>query len=149
MCKSASCFHGLSGSSSMKGRRVAKKVLVVDDEHLFRGLLCEYMSGNGYQVFEAQDGVEAVEVFEKERPDIVFLDIRMPRKDGMEALKDIKQIEPEALVVVITASPKDGVREQAMAQGVFDYVSKPLTLDGLEAILERINNADGSRKLPG
>lgn len=127
---------------------MAKKVLVVDDEHLFRSLLCEYMSGNGYQVFEAEDGVEAVEVFEKERPDIVFLDIRMPRKDGMEALRDIKKIEPEALVVVITASPKEGVRDEALALGVFDYVSKPLTLDELESILERIEQVGGFKTLP-
>lgn len=124
-----------------------KKVLVVDDEHLFRSLLSEFLDALGYEVFQAKDGVEAVEAFEQERPDVVFLDIRMPRKDGLEALKEIKDIDPEALVVVITASPKEGIKDEALARGVFDYVSKPITLDRLESILDRLKKAEGSKKL--
>jgi two-component system chemotaxis response regulator CheY len=126
---------------------VKRKVLVVDDEHLFRELLSEFLDALGYQVFQAEDGVEAVEAFERERPHITFLDIRMPRKDGIEALQEIKDIDPEALVVVITASPKEGVKDKALAQGVFDYINKPITLQRLESILERIRQAEGSEKL--
>lgn len=122
---------------------MARKVLVVDDEPLFRGLMCELLRGMGYRVLEASDGEEAVRVFGQERPGVVFLDIQMPRKGGLEALQEIKALQPETLVVVITASPKTSDREVAEAAGVFEYLSKPVSLKSMEELIERIEAARG------
>jgi two-component system chemotaxis response regulator CheY len=125
------------------------KVLVVDDEAVFRGLMCEFLLGKGYQVLEASDGVEAVELFEEERPSLVFMDIQMPRMDGLEAIRRIRLIDPEARVVVITASPKMTNKKVAEETGVLEYLSKPVSLEKLEGLMERLTNEGGPEGAPG
>src|SRR5690606_20416759 len=75
-------------------------------------------------VFEARNGLEAVEVYEAERPDIVLLDVNMPLMDGLEALAKLRQINPDAVVIMITSLAMRRVVEDALAAGALNFIRK-------------------------
>ena len=80
------------------------KILLVDDAAFMRMMLKTTLGQAGYtDVIEAADGAQAVEVYQAEKPDLVFMDITMPNKDGLEALKEIKALDPAATVVMCSA----------------------------------------------
>ncbi len=81
-----------------------KKILIADDEEGIRDLFRFLLETQGFEVFTANDGVEAVEVVKKNSLDIVFLDVHMPKMRGPEALKIIKEIKPEQVVVIFSSS---------------------------------------------
>ncbi len=112
-------------------------VLIVDDSRTSRRVLKDILERAGCQIAgEAVNGKEAVEMYEKLRPDIVTMDITMPEMDGIEALKLIKKAHPEALVMMITAAGQKEKMMEAVKIGAAEFVAKPLTeesaLDALE-----------------
>jgi len=111
------------------------KVLIVDDEDLIRWSLRQKLSQWGYQTFEAGTVKEAIEAFERENPDLVLLDVRLPDGNGLSVLKTIKEKEPRVVVVMMTAY---GVLEDAVTalrQGAYDFVPKPLNFEELAATI--------------
>jgi signal transduction histidine kinase/CheY-like chemotaxis protein len=105
-------------------------LLVVDDRVENRELLAQLLGSVGFGTLQAADGVEAVEVWEREGPDMVWLDIRMPRLDGFGALAEIRRREaargrPRTPVVAITASVIDQDRDSMLARDFDDYLGKP------------------------
>jgi len=103
------------------------RVVIAEDEALIRVDLQEMLEEDGHEVVgAARDGVEAVELVRETRPDVVFLDIRMPRMDGIEAA-DIITGERLAPVVMITAFAESEQVEQACRAGAMGYVTKPFT----------------------
>ncbi len=104
----------------------SQKVLIVDDNDLMRTLLRTILRGDQYEVIgEARDGVEALELAERLRPDIICLDILMPKIGGLEALQTIRSMHPEIVVVMVTGSPSvDNVRE-AIQGGASGFIIKP------------------------
>ncbi len=116
-----------------------KKILVVDDEPLFRKMLRKFLVGEGYSVIDARDGDEAILAYKNQRADVVLLDVRMPRKDGLETLRELKANDPEARVMMLTAVCDEVVIDQALADGAADYVTKPINLkylgDTLQAVI--------------
>ena len=104
----------------------SQKVLIVDDNDLMRTLLRTILRGDQYEVIgEARDGVEALELAERLRPDIICLDILMPKIGGLEALQTIRAMHPEIVVVMVTGSPSvDNVRE-AIQGGASGFIIKP------------------------
>ena len=116
-----------------------RRVLIVDDAEAMRAVLRSILSRNGYEVIgEAEDGEEAARMFTEQRPDIVLLDVMMPRMDGLETLKAILAADARAKVIMCTA---DGSREavvDSLQAGAVDFVIKPFST---ERLLQAIRKA--------
>ena len=111
------------------------KILVVDDEISVCKMLRLFLEGKGYDVAEAYSGDEALVAYRQESPDVVLLDIRMPGKDGIETLHELKALDPDASVIMVTAIHEEEIAKQAMAEGAFDYITKPIDPGYLEMAL--------------
>ncbi len=112
-------------------------VLIVDDSRTSRRVLNDILERAGYQIAgEAVNGKEAVEMYERLRPDIVTMDITMPEMDGIEALKQIKKDHPEAKVVMITAAGQKEKMMEAVKLGASEFVAKPLTEESVLEAME-------------
>jgi two-component system alkaline phosphatase synthesis response regulator PhoP/two-component system response regulator VicR len=119
---------------------MAKKILVVDDERHIVRLVEVNLTKAGYQVVTAYDGVEALEQVEKEKPDMVVLDVMMPRMDGFEVLKKL-QADPgtaEIPVIMLTAKAQDADIFRGWSSGVSSYLTKPFNPRELLTFVERI-----------
>lgn len=103
------------------------RVLVVDDEEGIRVLCRVNLELGGYEVTEAADGVEALEVARAERPDLIFLDVMMPRMDGWETLHRLKEDPGTASipVVLLTARTSEEDQMKGWGEGILEYLSKP------------------------
>jgi two-component system response regulator HydG len=112
-----------------------KKILVVDDEKPIREMLRKFLTRKGYEVFDADNGDDAIKIVQEKAPYVVLLDIRMPKSDGLEVLKKIKAIKPEIGVIMVTAVSEIEIAEKCMEQGAFDYITKPICLEYLEECL--------------
>ena len=116
----------------------AKKILVVDDEDDVRLFLEDFLNQRDLQVSSAPNGGEALEKVEKEKPDIVLLDIMMPGMDGLECLRLIKEKFPKTIVIMITALKDKARIDKAKKLGAHDYIVKPFSLDYLESQLLKL-----------
>ncbi len=104
-----------------------RSLLIVDDEPDARFTMCQMLKPLECRIFEASDGLEALEVLGRHSVDLVVSDIRMPRMDGMRLLRGIREADPEARVLLITAYGEIQDAVEAMRQGAFDYICKPIT----------------------
>jgi two-component system response regulator AtoC len=118
--------------------KLHRKVLIVDDEYLIRYSLQRLIEREGFSVITADSGLQALQQFEQEKPDIVILDIRLPDANGLNLLKTIKEINPSVTVVMVTACPDIQSSVEAMKMGAFDYLDKPIDLDKLTNILNNL-----------
>lgn len=91
----------------------------------------------GFQVLSAENGEEALKVFRKEEPDLVILDLKMPKMNGIEVLRNIKETNPEIPVIMITAHGSTDVAVEAMKIGALDYISKPFDIEELRVIIRK------------
>ncbi len=114
---------------------MSSKILVVDYEQAVCKELLLFLEEKGYSVVEAYSGDEAVAKYTLERPDVVLLDILMPGKDGIVTLRELKAIDPDASVIMVTAVHEEDIAKQAMAEGAFDYITKPVNREYLEMAL--------------
>ena len=101
------------------------KILVVDDAEFLRVRLTRMLSADGYDVFQAENGVKAVSTYKEIRPDLVLMDVTMPEMDGLTALKEIVGFDPKARVVMLTALGQESVVLEAVKSGARDFVVKP------------------------
>ena len=117
-----------------------KKVLVADDKPSSRELIRTVLEHGGYEVLEAADGAEAVELALAAEPDLVLLDLSMPVLDGFAAVNQLRADARFAAtpVVALTASAMDGDCERALAAGFSGYLSKPLRLADLRGEVKRL-----------
>ena len=114
-----------------------KKLLLVDDEEGIRKVLSISLSDNGYQVFTAETGEQALEIFQREAPPIVLTDIKMPGMDGIELLQKIKHQNPDAEVIMITGHGDMDLAIKSLKYQAIDFVTKPINDDVLEIALNR------------
>jgi len=114
-----------------------ERILVVDDEKLIRWSLQKNLSRAGYEVLEAEDGVQALETVEEEGADLVLLDIRMPRKDGIEVLQHLVEHHPEIPVILMTAYSSVEGAVDAMKRGAFNYLVKPFNQDEMLVVARK------------
>jgi len=101
------------------------KILIVDDAEFLRVRLTRMLDTDGYQVFQAENGLRAVAVYKEIQPDVVLMDITMPEMDGLAALKEIVSYDPKARVVMLTALGQESVVLEAVKSGARDFVVKP------------------------
>lgn len=110
-----------------------RRVLIVDDSKLMRQMVRDTLVSDDWQVVgEASNGCEAVEMFERLRPDAVTLDIIMPNSNGMDALRSILRIDPDAKVVVISALSQTKRISEAIRSGAQDFIAKPFLPEQLQ-----------------
>ena len=114
------------------------RVLVVDDEPMVCLALTNWLEEENYFAQAVEDGPQAVQAVREENWDIVLLDLRMPGMDGMEVLKQVKEIAPQTVVIMMTAYASIPGAVQAMQEGAYDYIVKPLDVDQLTLMLKRI-----------
>ena len=123
------------------------KILVVDDEARMRKLVKDFLTIKGYQVIEAGDGEEAVEIFFQQKDiALILLDVMMPKMDGWEVLKTIR-LHSKVPIIMLTARGEERDELQGFDLGVDEYISKPFSpkilVARVEAILRRSNNVAG------
>jgi two-component system NtrC family response regulator/two-component system response regulator HydG len=117
---------------STKGR-----VVVIDDEINAATALETLLREDGYEVTRGHDARAGLALLEKEEPDVVLTDLRMPGMDGIELLSKIKQIRPETMVILMTAYGTVKTAVRAMKLGAEDYLGKPIDVEELEVVLQR------------
>ena len=113
-------------------------ILVIDDEAAQRDVLTGYLKKKGYQIFAASSGKEGIEITKNEPVDIILSDFKMPDLNGIEVLEQVKKMNPEISFVIVTAYGTVENAVKAMRLGAFDYISKPVDLDELDLMIERI-----------
>ncbi len=113
-------------------------ILIIDDDDQLRFSFERLLSQEGYRVLLAASGEQGIQILERERPHLIFLDIRLPGKGGMEILRIIKEKDPRIPVIVITAYGTTDLAIEAIRAGAFDYVLKPFEIPEL---LNLIKNA--------
>ena len=114
-----------------------EKILIVDDQYGIRILLNEIFQKEGYQTFQAANGVQALSIVKSEDPDLVILDMKIPGMDGLEILKRIKKMEARALVIIMTAYGELDMIHQAMDLGAITHFAKPFDIDEIKASVKK------------
>ncbi|MBU4069026.1 MAG: sigma-54 dependent transcriptional regulator [Proteobacteria bacterium] len=114
-----------------------KNILVVDDDDDFRWAIGNVLRAGGYKVTQAQDGEEALKLLEKDIPDLILLDYRMPGRDGISVSADIKKRIPALPIIMITAYAEVKYAVKAIKMGVYDYVTKPIDNNNLLFAIKR------------
>jgi DNA-binding NtrC family response regulator len=112
-------------------------VLVVDDESVLAGAMGDYLGRHGFSVTLKSSGEEALATIERQPPDIVVLDYRLPRMDGLALLRRIKESRPEVEVIMLTAHGSVESAVEAMKLGAFDYLNKPVDLEELRLVVAK------------
>jgi DNA-binding NtrC family response regulator len=113
------------------------KILIIDDDDDLRSILRDVLSGEGFIISEAPDGVSGVSAFSDGPPDAVLLDLNMPRMNGIDTLTAIKQIDPRTPVIMLTAYGDIPTAVEAMRVGAYDFTTKPPEFDRLILLLKR------------
>jgi signal transduction histidine kinase/PAS domain-containing protein/ActR/RegA family two-component response regulator len=118
----------------------AASILVVDDNVANMRTMRSYLHANGFAVREAYSGIEAINACGEQHPDLIIMDIQMPRMDGMTAIEHIRS-DPTLRavpIIAVTALAMPGDRERILASGANEYLAKPIRLHDLEAIIRRL-----------
>ncbi len=111
----------------------SEKILIVDDEESIVRMLKRFLLIKGFEVFEAFDGPQAIDIYKKKKPDIVLLDIALPGKNGLEVLEALKSCDADVSVIMVTGNEDAELGRRCLKNGAADYISKPINL----AVLER------------
>src|SRR3954469_15897648 len=125
------------------------RVLVVDDDNLLRKLVTEQLARSHFEASAAPGGRAALQALRDTDYDVVLLDISMPDMSGLEALREIRKLEDPPEVIMLTADTSLQTGIEAMRHGAYDYLTKPATLDEMEAVIRKADEKGGvSRKNP-
>ncbi|MFP8879298.1 MAG: response regulator [Myxococcota bacterium] len=115
------------------------RILVADDASFMRQMIREIVEEEGFEVCgEASDGIEVIEAFRRLHPDIVTMDIVMPRKSGIDAVRQIIELDPGACVVMCSALGQETLVSEAIQAGAKDFIVKPFKP---ECVIDTINKA--------
>jgi two-component system chemotaxis response regulator CheY len=120
------------------------RVLIADDASFMRQMIREIIEPEGHEVVgEATNGIEAVEQYEELHPDLVTMDIVMPKRSGIDAVKGILANHPEACVVMCSALGQETLVMEALQAGARDFIVKPFKPDNVIATIKKILEKDG------
>ncbi|MDZ7819495.1 MAG: response regulator [Aliarcobacter sp.] len=118
------------------------KILVTDDSKMARKMVIKTLNENiedNLEIFEAQNGQEALDLYKQVNPAIVFLDLTMPIMDGFTALEKIKEFNKNAKVVIISADIQKLSMDRVLKLGAFDFVKKPIDSIKMKQIFKKLN----------
>ncbi len=113
------------------------KVLIMEDDESAKNLLARVVKKEGFIVLTAENGRIGMEIFQKEAPQIVISDLKMPEMSGLEVLKNIKKVSPQTQFILMTAFGEVDTAIEALREGALDYIKKPIDLDVLALALGR------------
>lgn len=126
-----------------------KVILIVEDEYRMRRLIGDYFRREGFKIIEAEDGLEALRIFDEKMVSLVILDIMMPKLNGFEVCKAIRKIS-EAPIIILTAKAEENDKLLGFELGADDYITKPFSPKILvaktKAILKRIESSSESQE---
>lgn len=115
------------------------KILIVDDQFGIRILLNEVLQKEGYDTFQAANGIQALEIVKEHSPDLVLLDMKIPGMDGIEILERMKEVEQDIRVIIMTAYGELDMIQKAKDLGALTHFSKPFDIEDIRrAVKERI-----------
>jgi DNA-binding response OmpR family regulator len=115
-----------------------KKILIVDDDVDIVGVVSSMLAGQGWQVLSAFSGEEALRIIEKAHPDLVLLDIMMPRMNGIEVLREARRLSPGMRVIMTTAFGDVGSYLESMDLGACEYINKPFETEELLGMIRTV-----------
>jgi UDP-3-O-[3-hydroxymyristoyl] N-acetylglucosamine deacetylase len=113
------------------------KILIIDDEEDILNTLSSILEDEGFTVSKAMDGKEGLAIFEREKPDIVLLDVWMPELDGIQVLKRIRKRDKDAIVIVISGHGTISTAVEAVKVGAYDFLEKPLSIEKVLEVVSR------------
>ena len=116
------------------------KILVIDDEQGIRDLLGTILRRKGYDVVLAESGRKGLELFRREHPDVIVLDLKMPGMDGLTVLQQVRSLNPKQPVIILTGAWTPEAEQQVRALGVTEFVGKEFSLHLLGDSLKRLLN---------
>jgi len=117
---------------------MAKKILIVDDDHDLVEVMQEWFETEGYNIVTAYDGEECIKQAKKEQPDLIILDINMPKMDGYSAVKEIRVDEAIKHIPIIVLTGKDQMEDIFKMEGVKEYVIKPFEYKVFSQMVKKI-----------
>ena len=109
------------------------RILIVEDDSSLRDLFGEALEGDGYKIYTASDGLQGVEKFEDVNPDLIILDLLMPRMDGWEALERVRKVSDCPVIIVTGLGTTDEIIRGLLEAGADDYMVKPFGIKELSA----------------
>ena len=119
-------------------------ILIADDDASLRNVMSRSLTHAGYEVLQAEDGERAVQICREHRPDIVLLDIYMPKKNGLKVLEELAGEMPRTGFLVLTGNEDEEMARACLKMGAFDYICKPVDPTVLESILNSHRLRQGS-----
>jgi two-component system response regulator RegA len=125
---------------------MADRLLLVDDDEIFRNRLARAMSGRGFEVFQAGDATSAVAAAREASPHYALLDQRMPGKSGLDLIADLIKLDEAMQIVVLTGYGSIAQAVEAVRLGAIDYLTKPVDTDQIIAAFEREQGADAAAR---
>jgi two-component system alkaline phosphatase synthesis response regulator PhoP len=130
------------------GNKPSQKVLVVDDEEAILELLKYNLEKQGYDVKTASDGKKAVEIAKKYQPELILLDIMMPKQDGVETCRQIREIPElaQTFIIFLTARSEEYSEVAAFDVGADDYITKPIKPRALMSRISALFRRDSKKK---
>ena len=120
---------------------MAAKILIADDESRIRKLVNDFLSREGYEIIEANDGKEALDVFYDKNPDLVILDVMMPKFTGLEVCKEIRE-SSGVPIIILTAKDNESDELSGFSSGADEYISKPINKQILQDTLSKFVTLD-------
>lgn len=117
-----------------------KTILIADDKETGRELVRTVLEKAGHQVLEAHNGIDALDIANRHRPDLIILDLHMPGLDGFAVVKELRALGhfSTSPIMALTASAMQGDRQKAMDAGFTAYITKPISLSQLRSEVDRL-----------
>jgi len=113
------------------------KVLVVDDEQGIRNLFVQALEEDDYEVLTVDNGEQGLNIIKNEKPNVIFLDLKLPGIDGLEVLKHISNLEIKPIVIMITGHGTIAKAAKTMDLGAYDYIVKPFNIDDIIKLMKQ------------
>lgn len=119
-----------------------KTILVIEDEGRIVRLIRDYLSEEGYRIIDARDGEEGLTAFERQNPDLIILDLMLPKKDGLDVAREVRK-NSEVPIIMLTAKTEEVDRVTGLELGADDYMTKPFSLRELAARIKAVLRRTG------